>query len=397
MGQTKWKSEAIPMSEMSDVSKSSAPVQSAREGDTATGREEAGVPAGVALRSIADSRVQDWPAIARYLAAHGIVLDLAFAPRQFAGGLANLNFLLRLENGWAVLRRPPDGPLPPGAHDMQREHRILSRLWRALPLAPRSLHLCEDERIAGVPFQILEFRPGIAVRGDGLAPLPPTAETGARLSAMLIETLAAIHAVDPAQVGLGDLGRPKGFFARTARGWIERAERATDGAMSPAARAIASWLADVEAPDAAAPALLHNDFKLDNVLIDGETLAPIAIVDWDMGTRGDPLFDLATLLSYWSQADDPPAMHRLAQMPTARPGFLTREAAAEAYGRATGRSLGHLKPYRVLTMLKLGVVFHQLHARHRAGETTDARYAGFGKLADELFEFTLDIVNDKKF
>lgn len=354
-------------------------------------------PAGVALRSLAESRELDWGAVAAHLAGHGLRLDPAFTPRQFAGGLANLNFLLRIDDAWAVLRRPPDGPLPPGAHDMAREHRILSTLWRALPLAPRSLHLCTDAGIAGAPFQLLEFRQGIAVRGDSLSPLPATRETGAALSALLVETLAAIHAVDPAAVGLADLGRPAGFFARTAAGWIGRAERVAPGGLSPAARALADWLAAAEVRDAERPTLLHNDFKLDNVLIDPATRAPVAVVDWDMGTRGDPLFDLATLLSYWTEPGDPASMHELAQMPTAHAGFLTRAEAADAYARATGRDLSGLKPYRVLTMLKLGVVFHQLHALHRAGKTADPRYAGFGALAEALFDFTLDIVNDKIF
>lgn len=352
-------------------------------------------PAGLALRSAEDSRPLDWTAIARNLAAGGLAMESGFRPRQFASGLANLNFLLRVDGDWAVLRRPPDGPLPPGANDMAREHRILSRLWQALPLAPRSLHLCADPAVAGAPFQILEFRPGIVLRGDSTAPLPAAPETGARLSQMLVETLAAIHAVDPQAVGLETLGRPQGFFARTAAGWIGRAERMADGPLSPTVAALAQWLDGAKVPDSAAPTLLHNDFKLDNLLVDAATLTPTAVVDWDMGTRGDPLFDLATLLSYWTEPGDPPAMHALAQMPTAGPGFLSRAEAATAYARATGRSLAQLKPYRVLTMLKLGVVFQQLHARHRNGETADPRYAGFGRLADGLFDFTLDIVNDK--
>ncbi|MFG1372005.1 phosphotransferase family protein [Xanthobacter oligotrophicus] len=365
--------------------------------DVALGTQALSPPAGVALRSRAESRVLDWDAVAIHLADHGIALDRVFAPRQFAGGLANLNFLLRVDGGWAVLRRPPDGPLPPGAHDMAREHRILSNLWRELPLAPRSLHLCADAGVAGAPFQLLEFRNGIALRGDSLAPFPATTETSADVSRLLVETLAAIHAVDPKRVGLDTLGRPAGFFARTAAGWIGRAERVAKGALSPAVSAVAGWLAAAEVADAAAPTLLHNDFKLDNVLLDPVTRAPVAVVDWDMGTRGDPLFDLATLLSYWTEPGDPACMHQLAQMPTAHPGFLTRAEAAQAYARATGRDLGQLKPYRVLTMLKLGVVFHQLHARHLAGETADTRYAGFGQLAEALFDFTLDIVNDKTF
>lgn len=354
-------------------------------------------PAGIAFRHLSETRALDWPRISSHLSRHGLTLDLAFAPRQFAGGLANLNFLVRLNDDWAVLRRPPDGPLPPGANDMAREHRILSNLWRELPLAPRSLHLCSDASIAGVPFQLLAFRNGIVLRGDSMEPFPATKETGAELSHMLIETLAAIHAVDCEKVGLGDLGRPEGFFARTAAGWLGRAERVVGGNLSSAANALSQWLSATQVPDAVAPTLLHNDFKLDNVLLDRNSRVPVAVVDWDMGTRGDPLFDLATLLSYWTEPSDPSCMHELAQMPTAQAGFLSRASAAEAYSRATGRSMAHLKAYRVLTMLKLGVVFHQLHARYRDGETTDARYASFGNLAESLFDFTLDIVNEKAF
>lgn len=280
---------------------------------------------------------------------------------------------------------------------MRREHQILGRLWRALPLAPRSYHLCEDVTVAGAPFQLLEFRRGVAVRGESLNPFPETSEICRRLSALLIDTLATIHAVDLESIGLGDLGRPSGFFRRTTQGWLRRAELTTDGQLTTAMREISRWLVNIPDPAPAAATLLHNDFKLDNILLDTRTMDSVAIVDWDMGSRGDPLFDLATLLSYWYEPGDPPFVHRLAQMPTTHAGFGTREMAAASYAKLTGRSLSDLKPYRVLTMLKLGVVFHQLYQRHRSGETRDPRYATFRALADELLEFTVDIANDKFF
>jgi aminoglycoside phosphotransferase (APT) family kinase protein len=354
-------------------------------------------PQGVSLRPVADAFPLDWVRIADYLAVQGLVLDQSVSPRQFSGGLANLNYLLRVNNDWMVLRRPPTGPLPPGANDMRREHRILSRLWEALPLAPRSHLLCEDPEVAGALFQLLEFRQGIAIRGDSLDPLPDTPETGRALSAMLIETLAKVHAVDVDAIGLGQLGRPEGFFVRTTKGWLDRGVLVCGGRLSPAATEVSNWLSALPPMADEPPVLLHNDFKLDNIVIDQNSLAPLAIFDWDMCTRGDPLCDLATLLSYWSEPGDPDCMGRLAQMPTAHAGFASREEAAMAYTRATGRSIANLKPFRVLMMFRLGVVFHQLHRRSLTGEAVDPRYATFGTLAEELFEFTLDITNNKIF
>lgn len=344
-----------------------------------------------------DSAPPDWRRIGTYLAERGFPLDAAFEPRRFAGGLANVNYLVRLATGdWAVLRRPPAGPLPPGANDMAREHRILRDLWRQLPLAPRSYLLCEEPGIAGVPFQLLEFRAGVTVRGDSLEPFPGTRETGEALSRVLVEGLAAIHAVDTAAVGLADLGKPQGFVVRTSRGWIERAARVCE-TPSSAVKMLAGWLERHTAGVAGACTLIHNDFKLDNVLLDPANLRPVAVLDWDMGTRGDALFDVATMLSYWSEAGDPECMARLSQMPTARPGFMTREGAARAYSRFTGRPLSDFKVYRVLAMFKLGIVFHQLHSRYRSGEVTDERYAGFGRLADDLLQFTREIADDRYF
>ncbi|CAN5316645.1 phosphotransferase family protein [soil metagenome] len=349
------------------------------------------------LRSVENSVPQDWARLAVYLRGQGINLDDGAAPRQFTGGLANLNYLVSIDGGEAVLRRPPLGELPPGAYDMARENRILSRLHERFSLAPRGLHVCEDPAVIGAPFQLTEFRRGFAVRSQ-LPDVLAGDETIARhLSRTMIDVLVQLHGVDPADVGLDTLGRPNGFLERAVQGWSKRASVAIEliGQPFPAVAAITDWLRGHARPDGAA-AFLHNDIKLDNILLDA-SLEPVAVLDWDQGTRGDALFDLATTLSYWSEAGDPPVMAQLAQMPTASPGFLTRREAAAAYSRATGRDLSDFKFLRVLAMFKLAIIFMQLYARHVQGATADPRYAQFGVLTTGLLDFTWAVANDEFF
>ncbi len=351
------------------------------------------------FRAPADAVPLDWAAIAAHLAQSGLRLDPDTTPRQFRGGLANLNFLVVVDGMPAVLRSPPPGPLPPGANDMRREHRILSRLGHALPLAPKSLHLCEDAGVAGHPFLLLEYRKGVTLAGAAPPRLAAEPRAGARLGPLLVDTLADIHAVDPAAVGLGDLGRPAGFLERAVDGWVRRARlSAAADDPDPLVDELARWLSDALPGVPPAPAaLLHNDFKLDNLILDPDRLEPVAILDWDQGTRGDPLFDLATLLSYWTEPGDPPAMQELAQMPTAGYGFPSRREAAERYAARTGRDLSGFRFHRVLALFKLAVVFQQFHARHRNGATCDPRFAAFGALARGLFAFTHDISRGRGF
>jgi aminoglycoside phosphotransferase (APT) family kinase protein len=348
------------------------------------------------LRSPEQSVPLDWAAARLYLARYGLTLGEAPPPRQFAGGLANLNYCISLNGRLAVLRRPPMGELPAGSHDMAREHRILSRLPDALPVAPRSLHLCTDPAVLGAPFQILEYRPGLVIRSTMPAELAGRPEVGARLSQVLLETLTAIGAIDTETIGLGDLGRPQGFLARAVAGWRKRGTAAQEDGTAALHQELGAWLEGHMVPDGP-PALLHNDFKLDNLILNPHDLHPVAVVDWDQGTRGDALFDFATLLSYWVESDDPPAMHDMAQMPASEPGFLTRREAVAAYAAMSGRDLSDFPFYRVLAMYKLGVIFLQLGYRYRSGATTDPRYAGLSGIGTGILEFALEIAHGRAF
>ncbi|MDX2156725.1 MAG: phosphotransferase family protein [Hyphomicrobiaceae bacterium] len=332
----------------------------------------------------------DTARLGAHLAAVGLPLDLDEPILQFGTGMANINYRLKAAGRMLVLRRPPDGDLPPGAHDMAREHRILSRLWRALPLAPESVHLCEDRSVIGVPFQLIEYRPGLVIKGDDKRHFEGRPEVAAATGRMLVETLAAIHAVDAEAVGLGDLGKPEGFVQRAIRGWTLRAERLELETDTRAlTREVSDWLGRQSfRPNA--PTLLHSDFKLDNLIVEPGTLRPVAIVDWDMGTRGDPLFDLATLLSYWAEPGDPACMHDMKQLPTAAPGFPARNEVVAEYARITGRDVSDYPVLRVVAMLKLAVVLLQLHALWARGAAKGADYADLARIAKELLVMAKD-------
>ena len=348
------------------------------------------------LRPVGEGVKLDWDAIAAHLASHDLVLDRDNPPRQFAGGLANLNYLIRIAGKEYVLRRPPFGDLPPGSHDMAREHRILTRLPDALAFVPRSLHLCTDKAVIGADFQIIEFRSGLVVREEMPPSLTGRPEAGARLAEVALTTLAAIHAVDPASVGLDDLGRPDGFLGRAVAGWRKRGAIVLEPGTEALHRDIGAWLESNAVPDGK-PTLLHNDFKLNNMILDPITLDAVAVVDWDQGTRGDPLFDFATLLSYWTQPGDPPALFDMEQGPFHAPGFPSREDAVARYGSLTGRDMSDFRFFRVLAMYKLAIIFLQLGHRYRTGVTTEPRYAGLTAIGTGIAEFSHELALGRAF
>jgi aminoglycoside phosphotransferase (APT) family kinase protein len=345
---------------------------------------------GHVFRLASEAAPLDAARLASYLTSIGLPLDPDEPIRQFGTGMANINYRLSAGGRRLVLRRPPDGDLPPGAHDMVREHRILSRLWRALPLAPECVHLCEDRSVLGVPFQLIDYRPGFVIKGDDRSRFDGRPDVAADTGAMLVATLVAVHAVDVAAVGLHDLGKPDGFVERGIKGWRGRAERLDlDDATRRLCSAVGDWLAR-QRVGTRAPVLLHCDFKLDNLILEPTTLEPVAIVDWDMGTRGDPLFDLATLLSYWAERGDPEPMHALRQLPTAAPGFPTRSEVVARYAGLTGIDVSDYPMFRVLAMFKLAVVLLQLHALWKRGAARGDDYATLDGVAAGLLELTLE-------
>lgn len=293
---------------------------------------------------------------------------------QFPSGYSNLTYLLRIGGKEFVLRRPPFGNQIKSAHDMGREYRVLSKLSAVFPPAPRPYFACDDTSILGAPFYVMERRRGVVLRrvdNPGVPLDPPTARG---LSESLIDNLALLHALDYKAAGLADLGKPDGYVARQVSGWITRYTNARTDPV-PEMDRIAEWLTGHQ-PAESSVALIHNDYKYDNLVLDPGNLTRVeAVLDWEMATIGDPLMDLGTTLGYWVECDDPEPMHANAVGPTAAPGSLTRRELAARYADKTGRDVSDMLFYYCFGVYKIAVIIQQIYARYVRGHTQDARFA----------------------
>lgn len=303
--------------------------------------------------------------------------------RQFPSGASNLTYLLKL-GGWeGVLRRPPFGPVPPKAHDMGRESGLLARLHEAYPLAPKPYFYCGDEAVIGAEFYVMERREGVVVDDSFPAGVEPTEELCREMSALVCDTLVELHAVDYEKAGLGDLGKPEGFLERQVEGWIPRYEKARTEDVKDA-EPPTEWLKN-NLPESPPATIIHNDFKLNNLVLNPVDLTEVrAVLDWEMATLGDPLFDLAVSLSYWVQADDPEELRGMLPTVTSMPGFMTRKEFMDRYAERSGRDLSEMHWYVVFGYFKLAVILQQIYARYQKGQTRDERFAGFGKMVRNL-------------
>jgi aminoglycoside phosphotransferase (APT) family kinase protein len=322
-------------------------------------------------------------ALEGYLREHLEGASGPFTVEQFASGHSNLTYLLRLGDAEWVLRRPPFGNQVKSAHDMGREYRVLSKLCRVYPPAPRPVLYCDDPDVLGAPFYVMERRRGIVLRQQ----LPPgrviDPATARRLSTQLIDNLALLHGLDYRAAGLGDLGRPEGYVNRQVTGWTERYARASTDVL-PAIDRVSGWLAE-RLPPESGPALVHNDYKYDNLVLDPDDLTRIvAVLDWEMATVGDPLMDLGTTLGYWVEASDPLPLQRAAFGPTSLPGSLTRRELAGRYAKQTGRDVSDVRYFYVFGLFKIAVIIQQIYARYVRGHTRDARFAHLNNLVAVL-------------
>jgi aminoglycoside phosphotransferase (APT) family kinase protein len=323
----------------------------------------------------------DWPTLEAYLLGHLPELSGPMTVLQFPSGSANLTYLLTFGDHELVLRRPPFGVVAPGAHDMKREYKVLSRLWRVFDRAPRAYLFCDDHSVIGADFVVMERRTGEVVRGHLPASMAPVPDAGRHIGFAVVDAMADLHLVDPVSCDLTDLGRPDGFVARQVAGWKTRWElvRPDDGPaqMDELPERLAAQL-----PESTRPSIVHNDLKPDNCqFASGDPDRVKSIFDWDMTTLGDPLIDVGTLLNYWPDPSDPPGERRVSHEGMLTMGLPTRGEVTDRYAERTGIDVSAVGWYEAFAQWKTGVVIQQLHNRWKRGESTDPRMA---TIADRL-------------
>jgi aminoglycoside phosphotransferase (APT) family kinase protein len=342
-------------------------------GDEATGTADgtAAAPEGI-----------DRGGVEAWFAEHapGVVLPLAF--ERISGGHSNLTYGVRDASAgrWA-LRRPPLGKRLGSAHDMGREHRVVTALAPTpVPVAP-VVGLCEDESVNGAPFYVMEFVEGPILRGLAEADSFPDEADRRAIGERVVDTLVEIHAVDPDAVGLGELGRKEDYVARQLHRWQGQWEKSKTREL-PAIDAVHERLA-ARIPEQGPATVVHGDYRLDNmILTPGGEVA--AVVDWELCTLGDPLADVGLLMVYWPEAGE--ELVALGQPATLAPGFPRREELRARYAERSGRDLSQLDFFVALGYWKLAIILEGVYARYAAGQygKVDPGIEEFARLVERL-------------
>jgi aminoglycoside phosphotransferase (APT) family kinase protein len=305
-------------------------------------------------------------------------VDLAGAPEvtQFPGGASNLTYQLTYPGRELILRRPPAGHLPKSGHDMRREHTVQAKLASVYPYVPKMVVFCDDQSVIGCDFYVMEKVRGIILRKnlpDGLTLSPEQART---LSTNWIERLAELHAVDPAAAGLQEIGRTGGYVARQIEGWSRRYIAARTRNV-PSFRKVMRWLREHQ-PDDVTTCLIHNDWRLDNVVLDPDDPTRIIdVLDWEMATLGDPLMDLGAALTYWIESGEKGLAEQFRMQPSNLPGMLTRAEIVDLYFQRSGLEPRDFRFYEVYGHFRLAAVIQQIYKRYREGTTTNPRFKNF--------------------
>jgi aminoglycoside phosphotransferase (APT) family kinase protein len=304
--------------------------------------------------------------------------------RQFPGGHSNLTYLIRTGGHEWVLRRPPFGSRVKSAHDMGREFRVLRGLHKVFAPAPEPVVYCEDASVIGAPFYIMKRFHGVVYRAQKPEDFSLSAHRVREACYEFIETLAALHGVNYRSAGLEELYKGPGYLERQVRGWEKRWADARTGDVPDMERAL-PWLKERMPASDYGAALIHNDYKFDNLIYDAETGTKlVGVLDWEMATVGDPLSDFAVTLSSWIEKKDSEQTSVSASFMCRETGALTREELIRIYARRTGFDLRDLLWYYVLALYKGAVIIQQIYYRYHQGLTKDERFARMGDVTKAM-------------
>jgi len=328
--------------------------------------------------------------LAAYLDAQGLGSGEIEAER-IGEGHSNITYLIRRSGERFVLRRPPRPPLPPSAHDVLREARLLTAVENAAVRTPRVLATCDDESLLGVPFYVMEYVEGAVITNE-VPPELDTPEERRRIADELVDALAEIHAVDWQAAGLEGFGKPSGYLERQLRRFNGLWEHNKTRDL-PVVQDVGDWLAK-NMPDSPPATIVHGDYRLGNTMVTNAAPARlVAIFDWELATIGDPLADLGYMTITYAQADDPTGTMFDQLSVTRAEGFPSRDALVARYEEATGRSMSDLRWYQALALWKAAVFMEGNYKRFLAGASDDSFLAIFDEGVPALAEKAWEIAN----
>jgi len=314
--------------------------------------------------------------------------------KQFSNGYSNLTYLLQIADREFVLRRPPSGAIKRG-HDMGREYKVLSNLSPHFTKAPKTFAYTEDIEIIGAPFYLMEKVRGVILTNKEVESRNVTSEEFKTISESWLNTFVEFHQLNPAEVGLSDLGKPDGYISRQVNNWGKQYLRAATKDI-PAAKFVMKWM-DANQPLEYNHSLIHNDFKYDNIVFSEESWENVnAILDWEMCTLGDPLMDLGTSLGYWTMASDGPALAQGLPSPTIHEGNPSRTELVESYSSKSGLKIDNLVFYYVYGLFKIAVIAQQIFYRYDKGLTTNEKFATLDQSCEFLCFMAQQAIQKKR-
>lgn len=302
--------------------------------------------------------------------------------KKFSEGYSNLTYLLSINEWECVLRRPPFGKVPPKAHDMEREYRMLKKVNPVFPLAPKPYVYHEDSAIMDKHFYVMEKKQGLVIDDKLPESYGSSQQAGPLISKAVIETLVQLQSIDYKKSGLVNMGKPEGFLERQVKGGIRRYDRSKTETV-PNLGELEKWLVS-NLPTNTETTIVHNDFKLNNMVLDAKNAGKIVgILDWELSTIGDPMSDLGSTVAYWGQSQDPDMGINIV---TNQPGFYSRRDFIEEYAKLSGRDVTDISYYVTFGFYKLGVILQQIYYRWKIGEINDDRFGDLNKAVCSLFD-----------
>ncbi len=314
---------------------------------------------------------------------------------QFSGGASNWTYRLRFKDRDLILRRAPLGKKAKGAHDMPREFFLQQKLKLHFPYVPEMIAVCEDEEVLGSTFYIMERLEGIILRKNPPAEINWDPHLVKDICLSFWDKMIALHQIDYRKKGLSDLGKGEGYIERQVIGWSKRYANAKTWNV-PSGRKVMKWL-EQNMPQEGILCVTHNDFRLDNVVLDHTNPSRIlGVLDWELASIGDPLMDLGNSLAYWVEEDENFFIKSIRRQPSNMPGMLRRKEIVDYYSQKTGREIDDFRFYRIYGLFRLAGIAQQIYYRYSKGYTTNKVFKNFWMISVYLIKTCENVMKQTK-